>query len=157
MCALVPSGGHLIEGNDLRQKLFVEDGRQSLCRGLLPQVAKRPPGPPEVRDDRHLSQHRGGQGALQGQICAAQQPAGLPVRAPRLDSRGWVGLLLLLLLLWGEGLRFISAGNAELRFSGDGGRRLCFQGAVRARTRRRRRWCATAPSATWANVARAAL
>lgn len=57
----------------------------------------------------------------------------------------------------GEGLRFISAGNAELRFSGDGGRRLCFQGAVRARTRRRRRWCATAPSATWANVARAAL
>lgn len=107
MCALVPSGGHLIEGNSF----FVEDGRQSLCRGLLPQVAKRPPGPPEVRDDRHLSQHRGGQGALQGQICAAQQPAGLPVRAPRLDSRGWVGLLLLLLLLGG--------GGVEIHFSGE--------------------------------------
>lgn len=54
---------------------------------MFPQVAQHPPGPAAVRHDGELSEHRQGQGALQSQICAAQQPAGLSGCSTRLDSR----------------------------------------------------------------------
>lgn len=57
---------------------------------LSRQAAQYPSGPATVRHDGELPEHRPGEGALQGQICSAQQPAGLPGCAARLDSRGSV-------------------------------------------------------------------
>lgn len=54
------------------------------------QAAQHPTGPAAVRHDSELSERRQGEGTLQGQIRSAQQPAGLPGREARLDSRGSV-------------------------------------------------------------------
>jgi len=59
----------------------------------FPQAAQYPSGPATVRHDCQLSEHRQGEGALQGEICSAQQPAGLPGRPARLDSGGSVCVL----------------------------------------------------------------
>lgn len=57
---------------------------------FLSQVAQYPSGPAEVCDDGQLSKHGQGEGALQGQICPAQQPAGFPGCTAGLDARGLV-------------------------------------------------------------------
>lgn len=58
------------------------------------QVAQYPSGPAALRHDGQLSEHRQGEGALQGQIRSSQQPAGLPSCAARLDSRGSASILI---------------------------------------------------------------
>ena len=55
------------------------------------QVTQPPPGPPSLRDDGQLPELRQGEGALQGQVRPAQQPAGLPRRETGLDTGRYGG------------------------------------------------------------------
>lgn len=55
-------------------------------RELVLQAAQHPSGSAAVRHDGQLSEHRQGEGTLQGQIRSAKQPAGLPGGSARLDS-----------------------------------------------------------------------
>ena len=75
------------------------DGSNSQCK-YIPvffkqasgcQVTQPPPGPPSLRDDGQLPELRQGEGALQGQVRPAQQPAGLPRRETGLDTGRYGG------------------------------------------------------------------